>query len=161
MLEHTRERLAVIKPGDLAPDFNLLDHDGHATSLPALLGAGPLVLYFYPADFTPGCTLEACNIRDMHQEIAQAGLRVVGVSPQTPATHARFKDRYRLPFTLIADPKKEAIRAYGVDGPLGIGVRRATFLISPDQVIVASVLADLRIGEHEAFIRKALALAPR
>jgi peroxiredoxin Q/BCP len=151
----------VVKPGDVAPDFYLFDHDGQSTSLSALLGAGPLVLYFYPADFTPGCTREACSVRGMQEDIAKVGLRVVGISPQSPATHARFRDRYRLPFTLISDPSKEAIRAYGVDGPFGIGVRRATFLISPDKVIVDSVLADLRISEHEAFIRKALALASR
>jgi len=149
----------MLQPGDHAPDFTLPDQDGQQVSLRALLAEGPLVLYFYPADFTPGCTKEACSIRDMHDEIAAAGMRVVGVSPQDAESHARFRDKHRLPFTLVADPDKLAIKAYGVDGPLGVGVRRATFLVGRDGVIRDMVLADLRVGRHEAFIRAAVAAA--
>jgi thioredoxin-dependent peroxiredoxin len=147
----------MLKPGANAPDFTLPDQDGQPVTLSKLLEQGPLVLYFYPSDFTPGCTREACSIRDMHDEIAAAGMRVVGISPQEAESHARFRARYELPFTLLADPDKEAIRAYGVDGPLGVGVRRATFLVGADGVIRDAVLADLRIGRHEAFIRTAIA----
>jgi peroxiredoxin Q/BCP len=149
----------MLQAGDKAPDFTLPDQDGNQVSLHALLGEGPVVLYFYPADFTPGCTKEACSIRDMHDEIAAAGMRVVGVSPQDADSHARFRDKHGLPFTLVADPGKVAVQAYGVDGPLGIGVRRATFLIGPDGVIRDAVLADLRVGRHEEFIRAAVAAA--
>jgi peroxiredoxin Q/BCP len=83
----------------------------------------------------------------------------VGVSPQDADSHARFRDKHGLPFTLVADPGKVAVQAYGVDGPLGIGVRRATFLIGPDGVIRDAVLADLRVGRHEEFIRAAVAAA--
>jgi peroxiredoxin Q/BCP len=149
----------MLQAGDKAPDFTLPDQDGNHVSLHALLRDGPVVLYFYPADFTPGCTKEACSIRDMHDEIAAAGMRVVGVSPQDADSHARFRDKHGLPFTLVADPDKQAVQAYGVDGPLGIGVRRATFLVGPDGVIRDAVLADLRIGRHEEFIRAAVAAA--
>jgi thioredoxin-dependent peroxiredoxin len=150
----------MLKTGDRAPDFTLPDQDGREITLSALLADGPLVLYFYPADFTPGCTKEACTIRDMHDEIAAAGMRVVGISPQDAASHARFRDKYGLQFTLLADPGKAVVKAYGVDGPLGIGVRRATFLLGADGVVRAAVLADIRIGRHEEFIRAAITAAP-
>jgi peroxiredoxin Q/BCP len=149
----------MLKRGDKAPDFTLPDQDGKTLSLHDLLRSGPVVLYFYPADFTPGCTKEACSIRDMHDEIAAAGMRVVGVSPQDADSHARFRDKHGLPFTLVADPDKVAVKAYDVDGPLGIGVRRATFLIGPDGIIRDAVLADLRVGRHEEFIRAAVKAA--
>ena len=147
----------MLKPGDNAPDFTLPDQDGTQVSLSDLLKDGPLVLYFYPADFTPGCTKEACSIRDMHDEIAEAGMRVVGVSPQDAASHSKFRAKYGLPFTLLADPGKTAVKAFGVDGPLGVGVRRATFLIDQDGLIRDAVLADIRVGRHEEFIKKAVA----
>jgi len=147
----------MLKPGDNAPDFTLPDQDGTQVSLSDLLEDGPLVLYFYPADFTPGCTKEACSIRDMHDEIAEAGMRVVGVSPQDEASHSKFRAKYGLPFTLLADPGKTAVKAFGVDGPLGVGVRRATFLIDQDGLIRDAVLADIRVGRHEEFIKKAVA----
>lgn len=149
----------MLEAGDRAPDFTLRDQDGAAVTLSELLKDGALVLYFYPADFTPGCTKEACDLRDMHHEIAASGLRVVGVSPQSPESHRRFADRYELPFTLLADPEKEAIDAYGVAGPLGLGVRRATFLIDAGGRIEDVVLADLRIGRHKAFVERAVARA--
>ncbi len=130
----------MIEAGERAPDFSLKDQDGRLWSLKDFLAEGPLVLYFYPADFTPGCTREACAIRDIHSEIAAAGLRVVGVSPQDSDSHSRFATRHQLPFTLLADPDRNAVRAYRVDGPLGIGVRRATFLIGQDGIIRDSPL---------------------
>jgi peroxiredoxin Q/BCP len=150
----------MLKPGDRAPDFTLPDQDGRDVALAQLLEAGPLVLYFYPADFTPGCTKEACTIRDLHDEISAAGMRVVGIAPQDAASHARFRAEHGLQFTLLSDSDKRVIRAWGVDGPLGIGVRRATFLLGADGVIQDAVLADIRIGRHEEFIRAAIAATP-
>ncbi len=147
----------MLKKGDRAPAFELPDQDGNQVSLAGLLADGPLLLYFYPADFTPGCTKEACDIRDMHEDISDVGIRVVGVSPQDEDSHQRFRSRHRLPFTLLADSDKTAVKDYGVDGPLGLGVRRATFLINPDGVIEDVVLADLLIGRHSDFIREAVA----
>ena len=147
--------------GARAPEFTLPDADGQTTSLSNLLRGGPLVLYFYPADFTPGCTREACRIRDLHADIARAGLAVAGVSPQTPESHRAFREKYKLPFTLLADVDRFVIKMYGVQGPLGLGVRRATFLIDQARHIQDAVLADLRIAQHEAFVRKAIALSVR
>ena len=146
----------MLKPGDNAPDFTLTDQDGNDMTLSKLLEDGPLLLYFYPADFTPGCTKEACDIRDMHDDISDVGIRVVGISPQDEDSHNRFRLKHQLPFTLLADTNKIAVKAYGVDGPMGIGVRRATFLIDEDGRIENVVLADLRIGKHGDFIRHAV-----
>jgi peroxiredoxin Q/BCP len=95
----------------------------------------------------------------MHTEIDIAGLRVAGVSPQSPESHRAFSEKYKLPFILLADVDRFVIKMYGVQGPLGFGVRRATFLIDQGRNIQDTVLADFRIGEHEAFIRKAVALS--
>lgn len=148
----------MLKRGTVAPEFALPDQDGREQRLAALLEGGPLILYFYPADFTPGCTKEACDLRDLDREIRATGLRVVGISPQSPESHRKFRERYGLPFLLLSDEDKRVIRAFGVDGPLGYGVRRATFLIESDGRIADAVLADLRIGRHQAFVRRAVAL---
>ena len=148
----------MLKPGAAAPEFALPDQDGRERRLSALLAGRPLILYFYPADFTPGCTKEACGLRDLHAQILSSGLTVVGVSPQSPESHRRFREKYGLPFTLLSDELKSAIKAYGVDGPLGLGVRRATFLIDAHQHISDAVLADLRIGRHQAFVERAIAV---
>jgi len=145
--------------GGRAPEFTLPDQDEQSVSLSTLLRNGPLILYFYPADFTPGCTREACSIRDLHTEIQQVGLDVAGISPQPPASHRAFREKYQLPFTLLSDVDKFVIRMYDVLGPLGFGVRRATYLIDQARYIRAAVLADFRIAQHEAFIRRAVALS--
>jgi len=90
----------MLKPGKAAPEFALPDQDGREARLSALVSGGPLILYFYPADFTPGCTKEACDLRDLHAQIISSGLTVVGVSPQSPESHRRFREKYGLPFTL-------------------------------------------------------------
>lgn len=146
----------MLSAGNRAPDFALRDHSGREQSLAALLANGPLILYFYPADFTPGCTAEACSLRDLQTDIQRAGLRVVGVSPQSVESHQRFREKYSLTFTLLSDPDKKVIKQYDVDGPLGFGVRRGTFLIDQRGVIQDAVLADFRIGRHENFVRRAV-----
>jgi len=145
--------------GARAPEFTLPDADGQATSLSNLLRGGPLILYFYPGDFTPGCTREACQIRDLHTELDAARISVAGVSPQSPESHRAFREKYKLPFTLLADVDRFVIKMYDVQGPLGFGVRRATFLIDQARHIQDAVLANFRIAEHEAFVRKAAALS--
>ena len=146
----------MLANGTQAPEFTLEDQDGKRHTLKSLLAGGPLILYFYPADFTPGCTKEACSFRDLHQDLMKAKLRVVGVSPQDVASHRKFAGEHGLNFPLLADPDKLAVKAYDVDGPLGFGVRRGTYLIGKDGVIQDSVLADLRIGAHEAFVLNAI-----
>jgi peroxiredoxin Q/BCP len=148
----------MLKAGERAPEFTLPDETGADRSLTELLSGGAIVLYFYPADFTPGCTRQACVLRDLHQEIEKAGLRVVGISPQSPESHAKFRAKYNLPFVLLSDQHKAVIKMYGVNGPLGIAVRRASFLIDGGRRIRDVVLADFMIARHADFVRKAIAL---
>ncbi len=148
----------MLTAGSKAPEFILCNHEGVDTSLSDLLQNGPLILYFYPADFTPGCTREACSIRDIHADIQAVGLQVVGISPQDEDSHKRFRAEHDLPFVLLSDPEKVAIKMYDVDGPFGVGVRRATFLINQDRKIKDAMLADVRIGRHQEFIQKAVIL---
>jgi peroxiredoxin Q/BCP len=151
----------MLRPGDTAPDFSLTDQDGQTRTLAMLLADGPLLLFFYPADFTPVCTREACLFRDGYAELAAAGIVVAGVSPNDADSHARFRSRHALAYPLLADPDKQAVRAYGVDGPFGIGLRRASFLIDPDRTIRAAVRADLRLGPHAELMRQAIEAARR
>lgn len=148
----------MLKPESSAPEFILPDENGNDVSLSDLLQNGPLILYFYPADFTPGCTKEACSIRDVHSDIEAVGLQVVGISPQDGASHARFRKEHKLPFALLSDTEKVAIRMYDVDGPFGIGVRRVTYLISQGKKIQEALQADVLINRHKEFIDKAIML---
>jgi len=145
--------------GSRAPEFTLPDQEDHTVSLSTLLNRGSLILYFYPADFTPGCTREACMLRDLYGDIRKVGLAVAGVSPQSPERHTEFREKYQLPFILLADVEKFVIKMYEVNGPLGLGVRRATYLIDPARQVRGAVLADFRISQHEDFIRKATLLS--
>ena len=142
----------MLEEGDLVPDFELVTDTGQTISLDELLAKGSLILYFYPADFTPGCTAEACDIRDMYPDIKAVNAHVVGVSPQSAETHKRFKAKYELPFPLMADPDKTVIKAFGVNGPMGFGVRRVTFLINEEKRIADRVIADFAIKRHAQFI---------
>jgi thioredoxin-dependent peroxiredoxin len=151
----------MLQEGARAPEFTLPDQDGKDVSLSGLLSQGLLILYFYPADFTPGCTREACMIRDLHSDIAHCGFAIAGVSPQRPETHRAFREKYHLPYPLLSDCDKSVARMYEVNGPLGIGIRRATFLIGRGRIIRDAVLADFRIAKHEAFIRSAIAAGGR
>src|SRR5215472_8971618 len=141
----------MLAVGSRAPEFEALDQDDRIRTLAEYLSTAPLLLYFYPADFTPGCTQEACGIRDIHQELVRVGLTLAGVSPQSPDSHRRFRERYALPFTLLSDPDKRVIRAYRADGPLGLGVRRVTYLIGQDGMVAGAVTADFRIARHMDF----------
>ena len=146
----------MLKEGDSAPDFSLPDQHGEMIRLEDLLSLGQLVLYFYPADFTPVCTAQACAFRDDYEGVEELGVRVVGVSPQSADSHERFVKRYDIPFTLLSDVDKTVIRAYGVDGPFGLGVRRATFLISREGTIEHRLVADFSATSHLEVLRKAL-----
>jgi peroxiredoxin Q/BCP len=146
----------MLDTGDRAPEFTLPDQDGHDISLTALLKDGPAILYFYPADFTPGCTREACSIRDIHRELTRAGLTVAGISPQSPESHKRFREKHALPFTLLSDETKEVIKMFGVNGPLGFWVQRVTYLVDQNRAIIGRVKAHFSIAEHEDFIKKAI-----
>ena len=148
----------MLKAGERAPEFTLPDETGTDRSLTELLSTGAIILYFYPADFTPGCTRQACAFRDLHAEIQKAALRVVGISPQKPESHAKFREKHRIPYVLLSDEHKTVIKMYGLNGPLGIGVRRATYLIDGSRRVRDAVLADFMIRRHTDFVRKAIVL---
>jgi peroxiredoxin Q/BCP len=148
----------MLSPGTKAPEFVLADQEGRDVSLSDLLRDGPLILYFYPADFTSICTREACEIQTRFTDLQSVGLGVAGVSPQGVESHERFRSKHRLPFRLLADPGKVVIRMYDVDGPFGFGVRRATYLIEQDRNIRDSLTADFRLAKHVQFIEQAIAL---
>ena len=105
----------MVEEGKPAPDFELTSDTGEQVKLSDFRGQ-PVVLYFYPKDDTPGCTKQACDIRDEYAEFKERGAVVLGVSPDDEASHVKFRDKYRLPFTLLADPEHEASEAYGVWG---------------------------------------------
>ncbi|MEM9620352.1 MAG: peroxiredoxin [Pseudomonadota bacterium] len=143
----------MLKEGDKAPDFDLPDQQGDMQSLQSLLNNGPVVVYFYPIDFSPVCTAQACAFRDNYDDVLQLGKQVVGISPQTQSSHQRFAQLHALPFPLLSDTSKRTIRAYGVDGPFGMGVRRATFLVDESQHVVKRVVSELLVGPHLALTK--------
>lgn len=146
----------MLAPGTPAPPFTLPDHDGAAVSLSDLHQGGPAVLFFYPGDFTPACTAEACVFRDMHDLATTAGVTVAGINPGSPKMHARFRAAFKLPFRLLSDRGKRVARAYGAVGLAGLMVRRVTYLVSQEGVIEDVVEASLDIARHKAFLQKIL-----
>lgn len=136
--------MARLAAGDPAPDFSLEADDGSTVSLSDLSGS-TAVLYFYPKDDTSGCTVEACEFRDLSADYDAAGTRVIGVSPDPLASHERFRDKHGLTFTLLSDPDHAVAEAYGVwveksmYGRTYMGVERSTFVIGPDGSLVEAL----------------------
>ena len=126
--------MARLKPGEAAPEFQLLDQHGKTVSLADWRG-GKLLIYFYPRADTPGCTRQACSIRDAREELGDLGLAVVGISPDQPAKQQKFDAKYNLAFPLLADPDHRVAEAYGVwsektlYGKKSLGIVRSSFLI--------------------------------
>ena len=125
----------MIKTGEPAPPFSLTDGQGERVALEDLAGKN-VVLYFYPKDDTPGCTKEACRFRDSSEELQKIGAVVLGVSPDSPESHARFAEKYRLPFRLLSDPDKQVMQAYDAWGEKTSWVIRSTVWIGPDGRVV-------------------------
>ena len=146
----------MLKTGDKAPDISLSDKDGKTFTLSSLYGKKNIVLYFYPKNFTPGCTKEACSFRDAYEDFLEAGAEVIGVSADTVASHAKFASGRDLPFILLSDPKFEAHKAYNVKPSLfGILRARATYVIDKEGTIRNAFESQLNIGKH---IQEALAV---
>lgn len=133
-----------VKNGQLAPDFAGKDQDGNTVSLSQFKGK-KVVLYFYPKDDTPGCTAEACSLRDNYDSLTQAGFTILGVSADDQQSHKDFKSKYNLPFTLIADTDKTIANKYGVwvekerDGQKFMGMARTTFIIDEKGTVVGRI----------------------
>jgi peroxiredoxin Q/BCP len=153
------EAEVTISPGIPAPEFSLPDENNKVRRLSEYRGR-PVVLYFYPKDDTPGCTTEACNFRDDYSAYVNADLVVLGVSPDTPKSHAKFKEKYLLPFSLLADDEHKICNLYGVWGPKKFmgrgyeGVIRTTFLIDSNGRI-AKVFENVRPAEHSVEVLEA------
>jgi len=141
-----------LKEGDKAPDFTILNEDGENISLKDYRGK-KLVLFFYPKDDSPGCTKEACNLRDNYRTLQKMGYEVLGVSPDKPAKHRKFIDKYEFQYSLAADTEKEIINAYGLWGPkkfmgrVVTGVHRTTFLIN-GKGIISNIIAKVKTKDH-------------
>ena len=144
--------MANLKVGDKAPDFEAKDQNGNTTRLDQFRGK-KVVLYFYPKDNTPGCTAEACNLRDNHQEFLRRGYVVIGVSADSEKSHQNFIGKYDLPFPLISDPEKEVIKKYGAWGEKSMygkkyeGIIRMTFIISEDGFI-EKIIEKVKTKDH-------------
>jgi thioredoxin-dependent peroxiredoxin len=151
----------VLEAGQKAPDFRLADQDGAEVTLSELRGE-TLVVYFYPRAETPGCTTQACGIRDRGDEYAAAGARVLAISPDEPAALRKFADNQSLEFSLLSDPDHAVAEAYGAWGERSMygkrymGILRNTYLIDADGVVVR-VLPKVQPKKHDALVLKALA----
>jgi peroxiredoxin Q/BCP len=150
----------VVEEGQPAPDFELTSDTGETVRLSDLRGK-PVVLYFYPRDDTPGCTKQACGIRDAWDSFREQGAMVFGVSPDDEASHAKFKQKYSLPFTLLADPDHDLAEQYGFwvrksfAGKKYLGIERSTVVIGPDGM-VTRVFRRVKPNEHAAQVLAAL-----
>ncbi len=147
----------MVTEGTLAPDFELTSDTGERVKLSELRGK-PVVLYFYPKDDTPGCTTEACEFRDAYDVFRERGAEVLGVSPDDVTSHEKFKTKYELPFTLLADPEHEVAEKYGVwgerkfAGKTYMGINRSTFVIDADGKVARAMLGIKPAGHASAVL---------
>ena len=150
----------MIEEGQPAPDFELESDAGETVKLSDFRGK-PVVLYFYPKDDTPGCTTQACGIRDVFADFRERGAVVLGVSPDDEASHVKFKEKYSLPFTLLADPEHQIAEQYGVwkernlYGKKSMGIERSTFVIDADGN-VTKAMRRVKPDTHAADVLAAL-----
>lgn len=142
----------VLSAGNQAPDFELMDNEGNLHTLSDYQGQ-TIVVYFYPKDDTPGCTKEACSFRDAYADFREAGVEVIGISPDNEKSHSKFIQKYELPFVLLSDPDHQVCEAFGVWGLKKYmgreyeGVYRTTFVIGPDGVI-KRVYENVKPADH-------------
>jgi thioredoxin-dependent peroxiredoxin len=155
-----RREEALVEEGAAAPDFTLTSDSGEEVTLSSFRGQ-PVVLYFYPKDDTPGCTTQACGIRDVYSDFRDRGAVVLGVSPDDESAHVKFKEKYSLPFTLLADPDHQVADDYGVwkernmYGKKSMGIERSTFVIDADGNI-SKAMRRVKPDTHAADVLSAL-----
>ena len=146
----------MLKVGDKAPDFSLPDEDGRPVRLSSLLSAGPVLLVFYPRDFSPMCIRQLSMFRDRHAELAAAGVVVLGISTDDIETHGRFRSALELPFPLLADVDQVVCAAYDVMGLFGMNTRRVTYVVGRDGMIAGIAKATIRLQTHAALLHRLL-----
>ena len=138
-----------MQPGDLAPSFELPDDKGNVVSLDALLADGPVVLYFYPAAMTPGCTKESCHFRDLGAEFTKLGAQRVGISLDKVEKQRAFSEKYTFDFPLLADTEGTVAKAFGVKRSLAaLKVKRSTFVIDTDKKVLEVINSELGVHKH-------------
>jgi peroxiredoxin Q/BCP len=138
-----------MKPGDLAPDFTLSDDEGNQRSLGEFLANGPVVLFFYPAAMTTGCTKESCHFRDLAKEYAEVGAQRVGISPDEVAKQAEFTAKHSFDFPLLSDPDGAVATQFGVRRRFGpLLTRRQTFVIDTDRRVLDVIKSEVRMDTH-------------
>lgn len=156
MLKISSKEGIMLKVGDKTPDFKGIDQSGKEVSLKSFKGK-KLILYFYPKDNTPGCTKQACNLRDNYQALQKEGFELLGISADTQKKHKNFIEKYQLPFPLIADTEKEIIKKYGCWGKKKFmgreyeGIIRTTFVID-ENGIIEKIINKVKIADHAAQI---------
>ena len=149
--------MARLTPGRPAPDIRLNADDGSSVALSDLRGQR-IVLYFYPKDDTSGCTTQACELRDQQSDFDAKGAKIIGVSPDSVASHVKFRDKHGLPFTLLSDPDHDAAEAYGVwveksmYGRKYMGIERSTFVIGPDGLLEQALYKVKPAGHADAVL---------
>ena len=152
--------MMALKVGDKAPAFKLKNQDGELISLSDLKGK-PVVLYFYPKDDTPGCTKEACNFRDEFPKFGKLKAEIIGISTDSVDSHKKFADKYKLPFNLLADEKKEIVEKYDVwkeknmYGKKYMGIERTTFIIDVNGKI-SKIFPKVKVDDHNNEVMEAL-----
>jgi peroxiredoxin Q/BCP len=137
-----------LKVGDPAPDFALPNQDGEEVRLSGFRGKKAVVLYFYPKDETPGCTVEACAFRDSYEDFLEAGAVVIGVSSDSAESHEKFAARHRLPFILLSDEGEKVRKLYGVSSTLGLLPGRTTFVIDAEGIVRYHFSSQFRPKKH-------------
>ncbi len=138
-----------MRAGDTAPDFELPDQTGAMRKLSDLLADGPVVLFFYPAAMTPGCTKESCHFRDMKAEYEAAGAQRVGISGDTVDKQKQFSDKHEFDYPLLSDADKSVAKQFGVARSIGaLGVKRSTFVIGTDRKVIDVISSEIRMDVH-------------
>lgn len=139
----------MVKTGDIVEDFELPDQEGNPRRLGDLLAHGPVVLFFYPAAMTPGCTRESCHFRDLAAEFAAVGASRVGISRDPVEKQRRFADKYGFDFPLLSDPDRKVAASFGVTQGFKLGpVKRTTFVIDSDRRVLEVIRSELHMGAH-------------
>jgi peroxiredoxin Q/BCP len=138
----------MLQPGELAPDFTLVDQERRPVTLSQQLESGPVVLFFYPRAMTRGCTAESCHFRDLRREFDEVGARAIGISNDDPGRQSEFDSRNSLGLTLLSDPDRDVAGGFGVKRPGPLFNRRATFVIGTDQRVLASYSSEFNMEMH-------------
>ena len=149
----------MLKVGDSIPKFKLKDHSGNLFDSQSIIGKKPCVIYFYPKDFTPGCTIESCGFRDRYEEFVEKGVIVIGISSDSVTRHKKFSDFLALPFSLLSDPCQIVQKKFGLKAHLfGILSQRITFVVNKKGVLVRIYNSNLAKGHIEASLKAIISL---